>query len=65
MNYSSNRDVKKMVKRIIKFDNQDWKHVNFLFVNMIKQFVKGDFNESKEAFYFLRLHFTHDSQKVG
>jgi len=53
-----------LIKRIMNFKEEDWKHVGFLFLNMLKQFFNGDIQESKEAFYFMRLHFTNDSQLV-
>lgn len=53
-----------MIKRIINFDKQDWKHVSSLFVNGIKQFFKGDLHESKEAFIWLKTHFSYDSKRV-
>lgn len=54
-----------MLKRILNFDKQDWKHVRFLFGNMIKQWILMDYNESKEAWIFLKLHFTYDSKRVN
>lgn len=53
-----------MWKRIINFDKQDWKHVRFLFFNMIKQFFNGDLQESKEAYYWLKFHFNNDSKRI-
>jgi hypothetical protein len=54
-----------VIKRIFNFDKKDWKHVGFLFFNMIKQFFKGDLHESKEACYWLKFHLTYDSKRVG
>lgn len=53
-----------MIKRLFKFDEKDWKHVKFLFHNMFKQFFKGDLHESKEAYYWLKLHLTYDSKRI-
>ena len=50
-------------KRVLNFDKQDWKHIIFLFTNMIKQWFLMDYNESKDAWIFLKLHFTHDSDR--
>ena len=52
-----------MVKRVLNFDKQDWDHVSTLFFNGIKQFLKGDVEQSREAFYFMKLHFEFDSHK--
>lgn len=54
----------KIWKRTRDFDKQDWKHVRWLFGNMIKQFIICEYGEAKEAFYFLKLHLTHDSTRV-
>lgn len=53
-----------MIKRILNFDKTDWKHVSFLFFNMVKQFIIMDYQESKEAWYFLKLHLMYDSNRV-
>ncbi|AEO93491.1 gp232 [Bacillus phage G] len=53
-----------MIRRMLNYDKKDWNHVRFLFFNMIKQFFLLDFKESKEAWYFLKLHLTHDSNRV-
>lgn len=53
-----------MIKRIIGFDEQDWKHILFLLKNGIKQFFKGDFHESKEAFIWLKTHLSYDSKRI-
>lgn len=53
-----------MLKRILNFDKHDWAHVRFLFFNMIKQFFKGDLHESREAYYWLKLHLTYDSKRI-
>lgn len=52
------------MKRITKFDIQDWKHISFLFVNGIKQFLKGNFYESREAFIWLKIHLSYDSKRI-
>lgn len=52
-----------MIKRVIGFDKDDWKHIRFLAVNMFKQFCKGDLLESKDAFYWILVHLTYDSKK--
>jgi hypothetical protein len=55
----------KLIKRVLSFEKHDWKHVWFLFKNMVTQFIKGDLHESKDAFMWIKIHFTYDSQKVG
>ena len=54
-----------MLKRIMNFDKQDWKHCLWLFGNMIKQFLLWDFKESDEAWALLKLHFTHDHTRMN
>lgn len=54
-----------MIKRVLKFNKQDWKHVWWLFRNMIKQFVLFNFSEAEESWFFLKLHFTHDHTKMN
>jgi len=53
-----------MIKRIRNFDSQDWRHVRSLTANIFVQLLKGDWAEAKDAAYWLRLHFTHDSERV-
>ena len=54
----------KTIKRVLNFNKNDWKHVWRLFRNMIKQFLKGDFRESKEAYWWIKIHLSYDSKKV-
>lgn len=54
-----------MFKRIIKFDKKDWLHIRFLLGNFLKQLLKCDFAESKEAFYWVKLHVFYDSKRVN
>lgn len=54
----------KVLKRLRSYDEHDWRHVRFLFKNMFKQLVVGEYGEAKDAFYFLKLHLTHDSERV-
>jgi len=53
-----------LIKRIFGFDKQDWKHLRFLLINMIKQFIKGNFHESKEAYYWIKIHLSYDSKRL-
>lgn len=50
-----------MIKRIIKFNLKDWEHIWWLFKNMIKQFAKGDYAESYDAWMWIRVHLSYDS----
>lgn len=61
---NSKKMVSKLIKRLKNFNKQDWKHVSFLFKNGIKQFLKGDFHESKEAFIWIKIHMSYDSKKI-
>lgn len=53
-----------MIKRIMNFDKQDWKHVSWLFRNMVKNFWLCKFEDSYELWLFLKLHFTHDHTRL-
>lgn len=41
-----------------------WSHFWFLFKVMIRQFVLGNLPESKEAYYFLKIHMTYNSKRI-
>jgi hypothetical protein len=51
--------------QILKFKRDDWKHVWWLFKNMIYQLSIGDFKESKEAWYWIKIHCTYPSNKLN
>lgn len=53
-----------MIKRIMNFDKKDWKHVSWLFRNMIKDFWLCNFEDSHESWLFLKLHLTHDHTRL-
>lgn len=53
-----------MLKRIIHFKKDDWKHIGWLLKTIVKNFAKGDLNEFIEGFYFIKLHLCHDSKKL-
>lgn len=39
--------------------------MNFLFTNMLKQFfIEFNWNETKDSYYWMKIHLTHDSKKV-
>jgi len=48
----------------MSFDNKDWEHITLLFTNMVKQFLKGDIQESKEALIWIKTHLSYDSERV-
>ena len=53
-----------MLKRIANFDTEDWKHIWWLFKNMLKQFfIECDFEEAKLAWLFITMHFCYDSHR--
>lgn len=54
-----------MIKRIMRFDKKDWEHCSWLFKNMIKQFWLCKFEESYEAWCFLKLHLMHDHKRLN
>lgn len=53
-----------MIRRVLSFDTQDWKHVSWLFGDMCISALKLDFHEAREAYIFMKLHFTHDSTRI-
>ena len=54
----------KFIKRLWGFDDQDWKHIGWLLKNAVKQTLKGDLSEAKDAMYFVKLHLLHDSKRI-
>lgn len=53
-----------MLKRIVNYNKEDWKHISFLLKNSVIQFYKGNFNDSIDALYWIKIHLTYDSTKV-
>lgn len=54
-----------MIKRALNFDRQDWKHMKFLFLNMLKQFfIELNWHEAKEAYIWMKIHLSYDSSFV-
>ncbi|UYL12624.1 hypothetical protein DUT89_10035 [Bacillus subtilis] len=53
-----------MIKRIMSFKYDDWRHIFFLLKNVAKNFFKGDFHEASDALYWIRVHLSFDSNKV-
>lgn len=54
-----------MIRRILNFDKQDWKHMSFLFANMFKQFfIEFNWHEVKDSYYWIKIHLSYDSKKV-
>lgn len=55
-----------MIKRMMQFDKKDWKHMRFLFKNLfIQVFIKFDWHETKDTYFFIKLHLYCDSTYVG
>ncbi len=54
----------KTIKRIANFDKTDWKHIGWLFRNIIKQFFKGEFSESYDAWMWIKIHCSYDSNRL-
>jgi hypothetical protein len=54
----------KIIKRILNFNKDDWNHLWWLFKNMIKEFIAGNYDESVDAFYWIKIHFTYDSKRI-
>ncbi len=53
-----------MIKRILNFDIQDWKHIRYLSLNFFIQLTRGNLIEVKDALYWIKLHISYDSNKV-
>jgi hypothetical protein len=53
-----------MLKKILNFKEDDWNHIGWLFRNMIKQFILGDFHEAREALYFIQIHLSYNSKRI-
>lgn len=51
-----------IIKRIFAFDSRDWKHLWFLFKNMNKQLLKGDYAEAYDAWMWIRVHLTYEGK---
>ncbi|MCP1459499.1 hypothetical protein J3D57_001469 [Bacillus amyloliquefaciens] len=53
-----------MIKRIMSFKSDDWRHIFFLLKSAAKNFFKGDFHEANDALYWIRIHLSFESNKV-
>lgn len=53
-----------MIKRLLKFKKQDWKHILWLTKNMIIRFLIFDFEDSYEAFLLIKVHLYYDSEII-
>ena len=53
-----------MIKRMINFKMHDWKHVFWLFKQMVKSYLTLDYQGFAEAKFFLKLHLTCDSKLI-
>lgn len=52
-----------MIKRILKFDKDDWDHVWWLFKNMCRSIWNYDFGEAYESWLWIKIHFQYDHTK--
>lgn len=55
----------KFIKRIWKYDNQDWKHIVWSLKETVKDLLKGNASGAREAFFLFKLHLLHDSERVS
>jgi hypothetical protein len=55
----------KIIKRIIQFDNKDWKHISWLISMMFKGWWNGDWKQIVESWFWLRIHLEYDSKKIN
>lgn len=54
-----------MMKRIIGFKKHDWQHLMFLVKNIFNQaFIKFNWNEVVDTFFWIKIHLQYDSEKV-
>lgn len=55
----------KTINRILKFDKQDWRHIRFLLKSLIIQFfIKHNWHETKDTYYWIKIHVMYDSERV-
>lgn len=43
---------------------EDFRHVGWLFRNMIRQAWAGDFHEAREAYYWILIHLSYESKRI-
>ena len=55
----------KILKRIWNFDEQDIKHIVWLFKQLIISFFKGDINGVEECWIFIKIHCCYDNTKIN
>lgn len=54
-----------IIARVVRFEKHDWKHLGFLARNLFKQaFIKFDWNEVVDTFFWIKIHLQYDSRKV-
>lgn len=53
-----------MIRRIVGFRKNDWKHIGFLAKNMFKQILRGNLHEAKEVCVFIKIYTSYDSKRV-
>lgn len=49
---------------ILNINKQDWKHISWLFRNMVKQFCIGNVEGVKESWMWIRIHCLYKSRKM-
>ncbi len=53
-----------MIKRILRYDTDDWKHIAFLIGVILKGFWQGDLSAMVDGWWFLKIHLLYDSYRV-
>ena len=53
-----------MIKRILRYDTDDWKHNAFLIGVILKGFWQGDLSAMVDGWWFLKIHLLYDSYRV-
>ncbi len=55
----------KVVKHILfDLDFKDWKHVFWLFVDMIKQFILLDYHDAHESYCLIKFHLKYHNERI-
>jgi len=53
-----------MIKRVLSFDREDWRHVGYILRHMLKAIIQAEVGEVIEGYYLLKLHFNYDHKRI-
>lgn len=54
-----------MLKRILRFDHGDWKHIFWLLGRIFVGYWNGNINQMIDAWFWIRFHLEYDSVRVN